>query len=309
MSLGLPVYNGARYVGEAIESVLGQDFGDFELIVSDNGSTDGTQAVCEGYARSDPRIRYLRSDENRGAAWNFNRVFHEARAPYFKWCAHDDVLARDYLSECITRLENDPSVVLSHCVTADIDETGAVRHGYPPDPLADASDPLERWADVLANYAKCFDVFGIIRTDVLRETGLVGPYSGSDVVLLAELALLGRYARVPRTLFYRREHDQRSMRAFPIARDRAAWFDPAMENVVTLPNWRLAWEFGKVVHDRLPRSHRSRAYREVARWASKRRRLMVREVGFKVAVGPWRSVTAWARRLRGRRPSSRPHDM
>jgi glycosyltransferase involved in cell wall biosynthesis len=101
LAIGLPVHNGERYVSQAIDSLLGQTFTDFTLIVSDNGSTDATEEICRAYARRDARIRYHRSDENRGAAWNFNRVFELADSPYFKWAAYDDLCAPHFVERCI----------------------------------------------------------------------------------------------------------------------------------------------------------------------------------------------------------------
>src|SRR4051794_27811047 len=74
VSIGLPVYNGEKYLAAAIESALRQTFGDLELIISDNGSTDGTREICERFAAEDPRVRYHQEVQNRGAVWNFNRV-------------------------------------------------------------------------------------------------------------------------------------------------------------------------------------------------------------------------------------------
>src|SRR5688572_10868700 len=96
VSIGLPVYNGENYLAEAIDSILAQTFEDFELIISDNASTDRTQEICEAYAAKDGRIRYYRSEVNKGSAWNFNRVFELARGEYFKWAAHDDYIAPEY---------------------------------------------------------------------------------------------------------------------------------------------------------------------------------------------------------------------
>src|SRR5687767_6137887 len=101
LSIGLPVYNGERYLREAIGSILSQDFTDFELIISDNASTDGTAAICAFYAARDARIRYHRSETNLGAAPNHRRVFELARAPFFKWAAHDDSGSPQLLERCV----------------------------------------------------------------------------------------------------------------------------------------------------------------------------------------------------------------
>src|SRR5579871_3942080 len=113
VSIGLPVHNGERYLREAIDSLLAQTYRDFELIISDNGSTDGTEAICRAYAAADPRIRYYREEQNRGCAWNWNRVFALARGEIFKWAAHDDVCAPRLVERCLEALDRCPEAVLS----------------------------------------------------------------------------------------------------------------------------------------------------------------------------------------------------
>src|SRR5262245_31410059 len=114
VSIGVPVYNGERYLRECIDSILGQTFRDFELILSDNASTDATRTICEAYATRDPRVRYYRNEQNLGACRNFNRCVELARGDYFLWAAHDDAIAPEYLARCVEALDRDPSVVLSH---------------------------------------------------------------------------------------------------------------------------------------------------------------------------------------------------
>ena len=97
VSIGLPVYNGENFLEFALDSILGQTFQDFELIISDNASTDATESICRRYAAKDSRIRYYRNPNNQGAAQNYNRVFALARGEYFKWAAHDDVCKPNYL--------------------------------------------------------------------------------------------------------------------------------------------------------------------------------------------------------------------
>ena len=98
VTLSMPVYNGAGYIRTAITSCLEQDFEDFELIITDNASTDGTEDICRGFASVDRRVRYVRNSHNLGAAPNYNLGFRMGRGRYFKWCAHDDFISRDFLS-------------------------------------------------------------------------------------------------------------------------------------------------------------------------------------------------------------------
>ena len=124
VSIGLPVYNGEKFIREAIDSIFSQTFEDFELIISDNGSTDRTQQICQAYAAQDLRIRYYRNKKNIGAARNYNLVFELASGEYFKWAAHDDLCAPEYLERCVEILDRDPDVVLCYPKTSIIDEHG-----------------------------------------------------------------------------------------------------------------------------------------------------------------------------------------
>jgi len=105
LSIGLPVYNGEEYLAESFDALLGQTYEDFELVVSDNASTDGTEAICRKYAAQDSRIRYLRLPRNIGATPNHNHVFAESRGELFKWASHDDLYGRDLLRLCVEALD------------------------------------------------------------------------------------------------------------------------------------------------------------------------------------------------------------
>src|SRR2546425_9420098 len=91
VSVGLPVYNGERYLAEALDSLLTQSYEDFELIICDNASTDRTGEIARSYAAKDKRVRYARNDKNLGAGGNFRRGFALASGEYFRWAASDDV--------------------------------------------------------------------------------------------------------------------------------------------------------------------------------------------------------------------------
>src|SRR3989304_6465989 len=112
VSVGLPVFNGNKYIEQAIDSILAQTYQNFELIISDNASNDRTQEICQAFVARDKRIKYFRNDKNLGAAPNFNNVFNLSSGKYFKWAAYDDLLAPDFLSRCIDVLESMPDVVL-----------------------------------------------------------------------------------------------------------------------------------------------------------------------------------------------------
>jgi glycosyltransferase involved in cell wall biosynthesis len=248
LTVGLPVYNGAQFVGMAIESILAQTYKDFELLISDNASADSTEAICRTYVEKDNRVRYVRNKTNIGAAPNYNRLLEASESPYFKWAAHDDVLVPEYLARCIEVLDHRPSVVVCHTETVYIDEDGATCGTFDDRLDLCSPRPHERYRDYLFRpYPRCNAIFGVIRMTALRQTPLFGSYSSSDRVLLGELALRGEIYRVPEPLFLRRDHPHQAWKANPTRESREAWFDPARKGKITFPSWRLLLEHARAV--------------------------------------------------------------
>lgn len=247
VTIGIPVYNGERFLAESIESILAQTFGDFELIVSDNGSHDRTESIAGHYAAADPRVRYVRSDFNRGAAWNYNRLVDLARGVYFKWQAHDDMSAPDYIGHAVAVLDRRPEVVLAYGRTRLIDENS--------EPIEDIDDrlrlsdptPHERLARMLANANMCNPVMGLMRVEALRRTRMIDRFFGSDYVLLAEMAMLGRFHEIPERLFFRRVHDGSYQKVNTDSRSIHRWLDPFHDGGLRFPSARLHFEFVRSV--------------------------------------------------------------
>lgn len=225
VSIGVPVYNGESYLACALDSMLGQTYGDFELIISDNASNDRTPEICREYAARDPRIRYLREEKNRGCAWNFNRVFEISGGEYFKWTAYDDVCGPTFLARTVEVLDKDPHVILATSVAALIDAQGelvpdegnedtagreppgkSAKLTCTPDRGFGSPKPHRRYRDILLHEVWGHQFYGLIRADVLRNTGLHRPYCLAEKVLLAELALRGRFCVVPELLMFIRWH-------------------------------------------------------------------------------------------------------
>jgi glycosyltransferase involved in cell wall biosynthesis len=229
VSIGLPVRNGQRYVAQAIESILAQTFTDFELIISDNASTDDTEQVCRRYAAQDPRVRYYRQTHNIGAAANFNRTFELATGRYFKWAAHDDLIEPTYLEKCVEVLEADKGVILCQSLVWMGPDWGERVDTYSHAWWGtDRPRQSERFAARLGT-SYCTDVLGVIRTDVLKTTPLIAEYIGSDRTLLVELALRGRFGLVPEHLFLNRTHHERlsHFMIYLTPAQQMAWWSPA----------------------------------------------------------------------------------
>lgn len=228
-SIGLPVYNGENYLEQAIQSVLAQKFQDFELIISDNASTDGTEAICRRFAEQDPRILYVRQPRNIGAAKNYNYTFHLARGEYFNWLAHDDILGPSFLRACLQGFEeHGDRAVLVYPSFKYIDEAGREAGKRAASCVeTSARTPARRLYETLDQLAVVTSVFGMFRRDMLARTRLIGSYIASDYVLLAECALLGHIVRLEcAPQFQRRLHKDGSQRANKTPDAVAKWFDP-----------------------------------------------------------------------------------
>jgi glycosyltransferase involved in cell wall biosynthesis len=265
VSIGLPVCNGQNYLGDAIGSILAQDFTDFELIISDNASTDATQDIARGFAARDSRVRYHRNPKNLGPEANFNKAFQLARGRYFKWAAHDDLVEPGFLGKCVSLLEADPGVVLCQSVVRIIDQNdeeigvydGAVGGAASP-------DCADRFRALVMVRHLCTELFGVIRSDALRKTRLLDLYYGADRALLLELAMLGRFAQVPEVLFSNREHEERCSRA--VFRSTLAHAGYSVASPV-LPTWALYRDYRRAVNKHVGNTRDRRScLRTMRRW-------------------------------------------
>lgn len=244
VTVGVPVFNGEPYLLDTLRSLLAQDEPRLEVVVSDNASTDGTQEICRVLAAQDDRLSYSRSASNRGAAWNYNRVLEQARAPWFKWAADDDLCEPAFVRRCLEALEDAaPGTVLAYPATVLIDADGDVL-GPMDDSNLDLRDerPSARLARLLGNRLEWHPVFGVISTETLRTTRGIGRFPLADTVVLAELCLRGRFTQVGEPLFLRRYHDRRSIVAGPSFLEQLAWYDPDRRARAAFPQSRVTRE-------------------------------------------------------------------
>lgn len=224
LTIGLPVHNGERFLRESLDALRAQTWTDYELVISDNASTDGTADICREYAARDRRIRYVRQPVNVGAGPNHNLLVPLARGRYFKWASHDDRYAPELVEKCLGLLLADPEVVLAHAWDAVIDDAGEVVRSVPYELDTDVADPAARLRSLLRT-AGGNDFYGVIRLDVLRRVGPHRSYYNADRTFMAGLVLQGRFRQVPEVLYHRRDHPGRASRA-GAPRDRAAALDP-----------------------------------------------------------------------------------
>ena len=238
ISIGLPVYNGARFLPQALDSLLGQSFSDIELIISDNASTDETQRICADFAMRDARVRVVRQIENIGAMRNWNFVAREARGKYFKWSSASDYCTRDMLARCFVAMEADTDIVLCYGQTCLVDEETGKLTEYAGNIEVMEDRPHERFSKLRRSLKLNNAYGGLIRTDALQRTKLNRLYSGGDIVLMAELALMGRFMLLPQTLLYRRMGRETSSNELS-ASDLAIFLDPQKTHNIDLRSFSM----------------------------------------------------------------------
>jgi glycosyltransferase involved in cell wall biosynthesis len=246
LSVGLAVYNGDNFLERAIQSILSQTYTDFELILSDNASTDRTEEICRKYAAHDQRVRYHRNVVNIGGANNENQTFNMARGEYFRLAAHDDYCAPTLFEKCMEILEKNPDVVLVHSKVIAVDENDE-KMGTMESEEGTESRPFARFRALTSKRHKCEATYGIIRSSVMAKTKLQMNYTGSDRAFLCELGLHGRFIQLPDHLFYKRFH---AKNRFVDWRGRMAWFDPkiAREGRITFPSWQDFGNHFDIIH-------------------------------------------------------------
>lgn len=275
VTVGMPVFNGENFLSQAIDSVLGQSYANVELIVRDNASTDQTEAICREAARRDARVRYIRNPSNIGAGPNFNGLVDLANGKYFKWLAHDDLMAPRFLEACVQALESDATAVLACPRVRFVDSHGTFAEEYLSPFRTDVSSRLTRFSEMLRGGHRCYEVFGLIRLDELKRTRLIGNYNNGDGVLLAHLALLGRFAVIPESLFFSRRHMASSMYVFrvtdpagrPDHEGYANWFDPRNKVGFSKSLNRATADLADMIRvTSMSAAERWRCYQILARW-------------------------------------------
>jgi glycosyltransferase involved in cell wall biosynthesis len=242
VSVGLAVRNEPHAVRRCIESVLGQDFTDFELVISDNASDDGTVATLEEYASDDRRIRLVLNTVNVGIHENMNRALDAARGTMYRWISADDWLEPDALSTTVHALERQPEAVgvtsgfTIH--TPDMPPRFERYRGEFPS-SADAARRFERMLWFFhAGDAKYDPMYGLYRRAQLLRTGRIRANERTDWLLSAELALMAPIIHVDELLAHR-------TRTYPAGIDRAAFrrrLDPAQGEQLKASATRLARE-------------------------------------------------------------------
>lgn len=204
VSIGLPVFNGEAYLRRALDSLLAQDYPNFELIVSDNASTDGTQAICQEFAARDSRLKVYRNETNLGSVFNFNRVFELSSGKYFAWAGNDDWWESGFISKCVMTLERNPDAVLCYTLAQFVDRAGQHMAIIDSDVTTRGLMRLERLHTAILRLNSAEAIYGMMRSESLRKTIIVQDCFGPDKSLIYQLAILGHIVKVPEVLHHYR---------------------------------------------------------------------------------------------------------
>lgn len=264
VSVGMPVYNSERWLPGTIDSVLAQTFSDLELIISDNASTDGTEALCRDYMKRDPRVRYFRNPKNIGVLNNFNACFKHARAPFFRWHAAADLCEPRLVERCYETLLAHPDAVIAYPRTALFENETNDGKEYGCNLNAIQETPSERFLHVLQWFGLNNAQSGLMRGDVIRRTNLIPNHLDGDTIFMMELSLYGKFVKVPEILFYRRMKAETASTLN--SRDWIVrYIDPDMRSP-HYQNWKTHRSRFSAVHRApIPASEKWKIYRELFR--------------------------------------------
>ncbi len=282
ISIGLPVYNGENFLKEALECLLDQTFKNIEIIILDNASEDATAVIGQTYALKNPKVKYFRQERNVGAGPNYNACFERARGKYFKWHAHDDLLAPDYLERCVALLERHSETVLCHSSTRIVDSEGDEIEIHRIGANASDPNPARRFSNVLLHRGdRLFEIYGLIRSEALAQTRLFESHALSDRALLARLALLGTFRKIEEPLFISRCHPQQCTWRHASAQERSEWIDSSLQGKVTMPEWRALLDYQRsLLNSGLRWNDKLSSQVQLFRYLSRKRNDMLNDIKY-----------------------------
>ncbi len=278
VTIGLPAYNRERYLRLSLDSLLSQTYRNFELIISDNASTDSTGDICREYADADPRIRYYRNARNVGNPGNFNRIVELTRTPFLKWSTTDDLWEPTFLEKAMEVILRDESIALCYPKTMVIDSEGANATPYEDKLHLMQDDPADRFLTLLQNIGLAHQHLGVIRMSCLRRTRLLAPHVASDLNLLAELSLYGKFYELPERLFSRRFHPTSGSWSAGDAHQLQFYLAAGARQGRLTSRWPLHRAYFRAVRrSPLPARSKLRLYGNLARRVNWERRTLLKE--------------------------------
>ncbi len=247
VGMGMPVYNGETYLEETLRTTLAQTYDDFSLTIADNASTDRTREICMDFASSDSRINYIRNPVNLGAAKNYAVCFEPANCEYFRWANADDLADLTLVEKCVPILDENPDTVLVYGKTRIIGTDGEFLEDYDDKMNLRADSARDRFVECLNELGLSNILYGLMRREQLAKTALMGNYMASDLNLIAELTLYGKFYELPETLFSRRMHPEASSWDRADLETQRQFWDPSKPRLF-LQKWRRVYEYYRAIY-------------------------------------------------------------
>lgn len=262
LSIGLPVFNGERYLAQALAGIRAQTLADFDVVIADNGSTDHTGEIARAVVSADSRFHYVRRERNIGLVPNYNQVFAETDGEFFAWHAADDLTHPDFYRVCVNLLRCHPEAAAATSEILLIDPAGQVLGPDPERIHADHPDPAVRFRELASFCHFAQFTYGVYRRSMMARTRLMLPFFWtSDRLFLAELALQGPLVRDPRHLFYVRQHGER------VTLGNRASFYAGLASPQRGTTWRYSRELRRAIdHAGLPPTEQERVRQALRRW-------------------------------------------
>jgi glycosyltransferase involved in cell wall biosynthesis len=199
VSIGIPVFNGAKTLARTIEAAINQDYENLEIIISDNCSTDETQMIAENYQATDPRIKYVRQEKNLGMTANFTKVFEYSTGEFFMWAAHDDQHAPTFISSCLPYLLKDTQAGL--CVPKtqaifrnQVDWISSMKT------FSEIDTRVKLFRETLRHFP-AVGMYGLYRSSIIQKTALWRNFLGADLVFIQSMSLHGNIVTSDEILF------------------------------------------------------------------------------------------------------------
>lgn len=246
VSIGIPVYNGAEWIENTLDSILNQTYSNIEIIISDNASTDNTEASCRDYAAKDNRVRYFRNDQNIGVSNNYNSVFNHSSGDFFKWSSASDIIKPDFIEKCLEKFNADPELVLVCPGTVLFNEETGSEEEYVENINLTSHSAVDRFINYVDHIRLNNVMNGLIKSAALKKTGLMKNFLGADINMIAELSLYGRFKLLPQYLFYRRMEQQTATFYKPVE-EVLKYFNPDNKNLMLFQYWINYLYYLKVV--------------------------------------------------------------
>ena len=221
VSIGMPVYNGEKYIRQAIDSVLAQTFTDFEVIISDNASTDKTETICREYQKQDKRIKFIKQEENKGGSFNFPYVLGKAKSEYFVWLAYDDFWEPTFLEKNVLILNSNKNVVGSIGLVKyygvkdfhikknltfkikNLMKRGSNKEHEKYVHVRPVSGAYEKKASIYLRFDQASFIYGLFRTEKLQNRMVVVDKTGWDLLLILNILKDGDLHVIDEILVYR----------------------------------------------------------------------------------------------------------